>query len=434
MSKKKSLAPPTTSPPLSATQERLSSRSLSAPPTRISGFGDEDISAEVALTPHLPGAWLDRLLDISVQLPVRDGETAVVQVVVDLIAELLHPAAVGVCFVDGRDDQKVVRRGERAAAGVDPTRLFPGYLHEVVVELPELAGSTLHAASDDPNALSSTSPAAQLLARAANVLRAGLSHARLVNAAQMAQGEVFNLTSQITQAEKLASLGQIAAGMVHELNNPLTSIVAYTDYLTKRWVVKRDANPSADTADELERLRRISDSAHRLLRFTRDLVTYARPSSETPVPVVVHGVIDQAFAFCEHVLAESKTTVERHFGDGILPVRGLPEQLTQVFVNLVTNACHAMPASGGVVSISTELVDGDRSVRICLSDTGEGISESNVARIFLPFFTTKANGRGTGLGLSIVQNIIESHGGRITVESELGRGTCFTMILPVAIR
>jgi signal transduction histidine kinase len=255
-----------------------------------------------------------------------------------------------------------------------------------------------------------------------------------VNAAQLSQGEVHNLTSQITQAEKLASLGQIAAGMVHELNNPLTSIVAYTDYLSKRWVIKRDADPNGDAADELERLRRISDSAHRLLRFTRDLVTYARPSSETPVPVVVHGVIDQALAFCEHVLAESKTSVDRHFGDGILPVRGLPEQLTQVFVNLVTNACHAMPESGGRVSISTELVDNDRSVRICLSDTGEGISASNVARIFLPFFTTKANGRGTGLGLSIVQNIIEAHGGRITVESELAKGTSFTMILPVANR
>ncbi len=434
MSKKKSLAPPTTSPPLSATQERLSARSLSAAPTRISGFGEEDISAEVALVPQLPAAWLDRLLDVAVQLPVREGETAVVQVVVDLIAELLDSAAVGVCFVDGSDDQKIVRRGGRADAGVDPTRLFPGYAHEVVVELPELAGSTLHAASDDPTALASPSPSAQLLARAANVLRAGLSHARLVTVAQMSQGEVHNLTSQITQAEKLASLGQIAAGMVHELNNPLTSIVAYTDYLSKRWVIKRDANPSGDAADELERLRRISDSAHRLLRFTRDLVTYARPSSETPVPVVVHGVIDQALAFCEHVLAESKTTAVRHFGDGILPVRGLPEQLTQVFVNLITNACHAMPPGGGSVSISTELVDGDRSVRILLSDTGEGISASNVARIFLPFFTTKVNGRGTGLGLSIVQNIIEAHGGRITVESELAKGTSFTMILPVAIR
>ena len=426
MSKKKSLAPPTTLPPLSATQhtqQRLSSLV----------FGEEDISAEVSTTPQLPAAWLDRLLDVAVQLPVAEGEAAVVSVVVDVVAELLRPAAIGVCFVDGSNTQRVIVRGGRQDSSVDPTRIFPGYSHEIIFELPELAGSTLHAASDDP-ALSSTSPAARLLARAAHVIRSGLSHARLVNAAQVSEGEVHNLTSQINQAEKLASLGQIAAGMVHELNNPLTSIVAYTDFLSKRWVIKRDADPTGEAGDELERLRRISDSAHRLLRFTRDLVTYARPSSETPVPVVVHGVIDQALAFCEHVLAESKTTVDRHFGEGILPVRGLPEQLTQVFVNLVTNSCHAMPESGGSIAIATELIDGARAVRICLSDTGEGIAQPNVGRIFLPFFTTKANGRGTGLGLSIVKNIVESHGGQITVQSELAKGTSFTLILPVATR
>jgi signal transduction histidine kinase len=222
--------------------------------------------------------------------------------------------------------------------------------------------------------------------------------------------------------------------MVHELNNPLTSIVAYTDYLAKRWVLKRDADPTGTAGDELERLRRIGESAHRLLRFTRDLVAYARPSSDTPVPVVLHGVIDQALVFCDHVLIESKTKLDRRFGDGILPVRRLPEQLTQVFVNLITNACQAMPSTGGSVSITTELLDGDGEVRIIVSDSGEGISDTNVARIFMPFFTTKVSGRGTGLGLSIVKNIIEAHGGCIAVESEIAKGTTFTLTLPVAGR
>jgi len=240
---------------------------------------------------------------------------------------------------------------------------------------------------------------------------------------------VTTLNAQIVQAEKLASLGQIAAGMVHELNNPLTSIVAYTDYLTKRWLAKREQSDP----DEVERLRRIGESAHRLLRFTRDLVTYARPAGEIPVPVVVHSVIEQALVFCEHLIGESITRVERRFGDHILPVRGLPEQLTQVFVNLVTNACHAMP-EGGVLTIVTELVDGESAVRVVISDTGCGILRDDQARIFTPFFTTKKDGKGTGLGLAIVKSIVEGHNGHIRVESEPDRGASFALVLPVASR
>ena len=428
-----------TTPPLSATHERevAQPHSPTIPsPKRLSSvvFGDEDVSAEVARVPDLPSSWLDRLLQLSTTLPVREGEVEVVGVVLDVTAELLDGAAIGVCFVDADRQQQIVRRADRGSHSVDPTRLFPGYSHEVVLELPELAGSTLHAASDDPDILSPSSPAARLLARIANVLRSGLAHARLYAKALKSDTTVHDLESQMVQAEKLASLGQIAAGLVHELNNPLTSIVAYTDYLTKRWMVKRDADPSGAAGDELERLRRIGESAHRLLRFTRDLVTYARPSSETPVPVVLHGVIDQALVFCDHVLSETGTTVERAFGDGISPVRGIPEQLTQVFVNLVTNACHAMSASGGKVSISTELCDGDDAVRVVVKDTGAGIPADNLARIFVPFFTTKASGRGTGLGLSIVKNIIESHGGTITVASEVAIGTSFVITLPAALR
>src|SRR5262249_43411216 len=143
------------------------------------------------------------------------------------------------------------------------------------------------------------------------------------------------------QADKLASFGQIAAGMVHELNNPLTSIVAYTDYLLRKLVSRGGDGPyGAVEADDIERLRRISDSANRILRFTRDLVTYARPSSEVPVPVVLHNAIDQAIAFCEHVIDAAKARVVRRYGPNVLTIRGMPEQLAQVFVNLITNACH----------------------------------------------------------------------------------------------
>jgi len=125
--------------------------------------------------------------------------------------------------------------------------------------------------------------------------------------------------------------------------------------------------------------------------------------------------------------------VDRQFGDGVLPIRGLPEQLTQVFVNLITNACHAMP-QGGVLTISTELVDADGAVRVLVGDTGHGISTHHQSKIFTPFFTTKTDGRGTGLGLAIVKSIIEGHAGEIRVESEPDAGTRFYLLLPVAPR
>jgi len=232
------------------------------------------------------------------------------------------------------------------------------------------------------------------------------------------------------QAEKLASLGQIAAGVVHELNNPLTSIVAYTDFLIR----KVEARSDASDHDEIDRLRRIAESAGRMLRFTRDLVSYARPSSEVPVQVSVHVVIDQALAFCEHVLHEAGVEVDRRFAPHVPLVRGKPEQLAQVFVNLVTNACHAMPETGAKLVVTTES-DGD-TVVMSVADNGHGILPQHMTHVFAPFFTTKGSGLGTGLGLTIVKSIVDAHNGSIRVHSVpgAGGGTTFTVTLPAASR
>jgi len=212
--------------------------------------------------------------------------------------------------------------------------------------------------------------------------------------------------------------------VVHELNNPLTSIVAYTE-----WLVRKQG-PSGDP-DSLERLRRIGESSSRILRFTRDLVAYARPSSGVPTPVIVHHVIDRALAFCEHVLAEHATTVMRAFADGLPPVRGMPEQLAQVFVNLFTNACHAMPKAGGRLCVATALAPDGRIV-VSVEDNGHGIESEHFESIFAPFFTTKGEGRGTGLGLSIVRNIMDNHGAEIRAERGVEGGACFVLLFPAA--
>jgi signal transduction histidine kinase len=228
-----------------------------------------------------------------------------------------------------------------------------------------------------------------------------------------------------------------------ELNNPLTSIVAYSDYLIRKAMARsvpvgQEAPPSPaqpwgphlGDADDVERLRRISESANRMLRFTRDLVSYARPSSGVAGPVVLHGVIDQAIAFCEHVLAAASVCVERRYGADVLAVRGVSEHLVQVFVNLLTNASQAAGPNGGRVILSTSVDAGSRRVQVVVEDDGTGISPDHLGQVFVPFFTTKGDRHGTGLGLSIVKSIVESHDGAIAVESEAGRSTRFLLELP----
>ncbi len=171
-----------------------------------------------------------------------------------------------------------------------------------------------------------------------------------------------------------------------------------------------------------------------MLRLTRDLVTYARPSSDIAVPIAIEQVLEKALAFCEHVVAEIGATVERHFEEPLPPVRGMPEELAQVFVNLITNACHAVPRDAGRLVVSTTLEEdrptGIRFICVTLEDNGHGIDATNLPHIFAPFFTTKSDGRGTGLGLAIVKNILDKHRGSIRAESAESGGTRFILRLP----
>ncbi|RKH36426.1 ATP-binding protein [Corallococcus sicarius] len=236
---------------------------------------------------------------------------------------------------------------------------------------------------------------------------------------------VKELEKRIIHAEKLASIGQLAASVVHEINNPMTAVATYADALLQRSRMTPGANP----ADQ-EKLRKILESSHRILRFTRDLVSYARPAQDRPEQVSLNAVVDMAVGFCEHVVSQARVTVHREYSGDVPPLAAVRANLVQVFVNLITNACHAM-TPGGQVHLSTAQEGQEAVVRV--RDTGTGIDPRNLSRIFEPFFTTKPEGRGTGLGLSICQGIVENHGGRLTVESTLGQGTTFTVRLPLAL-
>ncbi len=229
------------------------------------------------------------------------------------------------------------------------------------------------------------------------------------------------LERRVVQAEKLASLGQLAASVVHEINNPMTAVVTYADALLKRSVGQPDAQ-----AGDVEKYKKIIDNSERVLRFTRDLVSYARPAKEKPEEVDLNAIAERAIGLCEHVLQKHSITVDRHFAD-IGPFVAVRQNLVQVLVNLITNACHATAAHGHI-SVTTRQVG--EVVELLVADTGSGIPAQHLGRIFEPFFTTKADGKGTGLGLSIVQGIVENHGGTVTVKSELEKGTEFTIRLP----
>jgi signal transduction histidine kinase len=408
-------------------------------------IGEGELSAPRPRIPDVvPNAWLDRLFHVVLDLPLATGELAVVEAMVDGLSAILPRFAVGACFVaDGAsaNEQTVLRRLPQGAdggvgGGVDPTRVFPGLCREHVASIASSDGSTLHVASDDDDLDAGIGAAAQLVDRAATALGRALEHARTMESLRASRPDTSAFHARMLQADKLATFGQIAAGLVHELNNPLTSIVAYSDYL-----IRQAGASGAGDGRDLERLRRISESANRMLRFTRELVGYSRPSSGVAGPVVLHRVIDQAVAFCEHVLLAAGVRIERYYDEDVHTVGAVSEQLVQVFVNLLTNATQAAPADGGCVTVTTRLdappgsgEAGDLPsprVLVEVADNGTGIAPEHLQHVFVPFFTTKGDKHGTGLGLSIVKSIVESHGGAIRVESGLGKGTTFIIELPV---
>lgn len=243
------------------------------------------------------------------------------------------------------------------------------------------------------------------------------------------QTRLRDLQSQVIQAEKLATLGQLAAGVVHELNNPLTSITVYAEYLLKKAerAVADDGVEGPEPGD-VEKLRRIRAGAQRILDFAKDLVQYAKPAGDELDVISVNQVVQQSLSFCEHLFDRSHVALEESLAGDLPTTYAVPGQLEQVLINLVTNAVQAS-GEGGWVKVSTFRADVGK-IGVEVSDSGPGIAQGDRQRIFEPFFTTKVDGKGTGLGLSIVRNIVEQHQGEITVDEADGGGARFRIVLP----
>jgi signal transduction histidine kinase len=383
---------------------------------------DVSSTQRLSLARSVPADWLDRLIvahcAVRPSTPLEESANNLLTVA----REILEDTAVGVCIPDRDGRQLVVRRSARVSqvGSHDATRLFPDFEFELAISIPGDHNPTLHVATDDGTRFAEEGPCRLFADRLAQVFGSVIRVSRAHERGQTQ--EIRYLREQMIQLERLGSLGQMVAGIVHELNNPLTSILAYADYIRKKMT---------DPAD-VERLMRISESAERIRRFARNLTEYASPRPAVPEPVAIDKVIDQALVYCEHELDKTGVLVERNFG-AVQPVRGVADQLTQVFVNLFTNAAHAMRDQGGLLSITTTMVKGS-GVEVTISDDGHGIAPEALPRIFEPFFTTKTGGSGTGLGLSIVHRIVADHGGHIRANGNSPRGTVFLVELPAAGR
>ena len=257
---------------------------------------------------------------------------------------------------------------------------------------------------------------------------------------------------QLLQSEKLASIGQLAAGVAHEINNPigfisanlntlrtwvrslLAVIAAHDAALTQLEPATRDALTAMRGEADLDYVRdeivtlidESIDGAVRVRRIVQDLRDFSRPGSGEWSVVDIHAGLESTLNVVHNEL-KYKADIVREYGD-VPQVECLPSQLNQVFMNLLVNAAHAIP-SRGVITIRTSS-DGEQ-VSIAISDTGTGMTPDVVRRIFDPFFTTKPVGQGTGLGLSVSHGIVERHRGAIDVTSEPGRGTTFCVRLPI---
>jgi signal transduction histidine kinase len=229
---------------------------------------------------------------------------------------------------------------------------------------------------------------------------------------------------QIAQADKLASIGQLSSGIAHEINNPLGIIQGYTQLLLRN---------EAPESQKYEDLKTIEKHVKNCKAIVEDLLNFARSSKTQKEYVNIHEAIDDVLVFIHHRSGLSQITIEKDY-DPDMPRMFMDEKkIKQVLINLIMNAQHAI-GKIGTLAISTRFDPENQQAAIKIRDTGYGIEEKHLSRIFDPFFTTKPTGEGTGLGLAVSYGIVKNHGGDIAVESKIGRGSEFTVTLPVSSR
>ena len=235
--------------------------------------------------------------------------------------------------------------------------------------------------------------------------------------------ERADLEDQLVQAEKLSSIGLLAAGVAHEINTPLAVISSYAQMLAKK---------VSDDSSQEKILRKIASQTFRASEIVNSLLNVSRTSPHEFTEVDLHRTIKETLALVEPQLRKTQIEVKCHMHPEAMVVLGNTGRIQQVLLNLFLNARDAMPQGGQlIISDAVKHDTTEDFVKITVSDTGTGIESTHLKRIFDPFFTTKSRHRGTGLGLAVSYGIIQEHSGRMNVESELGQGACFAIELPL---
>jgi two-component system NtrC family sensor kinase len=227
---------------------------------------------------------------------------------------------------------------------------------------------------------------------------------------------------QLIQSEKLASVGQLAAGVAHEINNPLGTILLFSDIMRKELPAD---DPRRDD------VKMIMDEATRCKTIVSDLLNFARQNEVLAQSTDVNALLDETIEEIGILPIFADVEIIRRLDPDLPSIQADPAQLKEVFINLMTNAAEAMEGGGSLTVATARAEEG--MISVVFQDTGCGIPEENLSKIFTPFFTTKPIGKGTGLGLAIVYGIIKMHRGQIYVESEIGAGSTFTITLPVKL-
>lgn len=245
--------------------------------------------------------------------------------------------------------------------------------------------------------------------------------------------ERMQAQAELIRSEKLAAIGQLAAGVAHEVNNPLAGILVYVKLLLKKYRANR-----LQTVDTEKQLLKIETELERSSRIIKDLLDFSRQSKPALRPVDVNEALESTLSIVGHQISLGNIRLEKNLASGLPRILADFDQIQQAMMNLILNAAQAMPA-GGELTITTSHEKGvelpgsvRNAVRVAIADTGRGIPRENLDKVFAPFFSTKAKGKGVGLGLAAVQGIIERHKGKIEVSSEVNAGTTFTMWLGAA--
>ena len=252
---------------------------------------------------------------------------------------------------------------------------------------------------------------------------------RMVRRLRIADNEKEMMNQQVIETGKLASVGELAAGIAHEINNPVAIMVEEAGWI-QDLLEEEEFHASENLAEFDRALKQINTQGKRCKEITYKLLSFARKTDSRIHNIVVSEMIEDVVSLSSQRAKYSNVAIKTHLGENLPAIRGSESEMQQVFLNLINNALDAMDKKGGEINITAQQ-NGDL-IEIRLADNGPGIPKANLARIFDPFFTTKMVGKGTGLGLSICYGIINKMGGKIDVQSMPDQGTTFILNLPVA--